>query len=64
MRENGEAVLEMGMEFKFGQTVPNMKDFGKIIRPVEMGSLYMQMETFIKVNGPMIKPMESECIIM
>jgi len=64
MRESGEADSEMGTGLKFGQMVPNMKGFGKIIKPVEMGSLLMQMEIYIKDNGPTIRRMESECTIM
>jgi hypothetical protein len=41
MKENGEAVSEMDTEFKYGQMVQNMKDFGKIIKLVEMESLLM-----------------------
>lgn len=63
-RESGEAVSEMDTGFKFGQMVLNMKGFGKIIKPVEMGSLLTQMEIYIKDNGQTIRRMESECTIM
>jgi hypothetical protein len=64
MKENGEVDLEMDMEFKFGLMVPNTKDFGKIIKLVEMESLLMQMEISIKVNGLTIKRTELGRIII
>ena len=52
----------MVMEFKYGQTVPNMKAFGKIIRLMDRVASSMPMVMYMKVTGRKTKPMVLEII--
>lgn len=42
---------------KFGKTSPFMKVIGGITRPMEGDGSFIPMETFMRENGKMIKPM-------
>lgn len=41
----------MVMEFKYGQTVPNMKEFGKVIKLTDRVVSFMPMVMYMKVTG-------------
>jgi len=49
-------------EYKFGQTVKNMKVGGLMTRDAVKGDAFIQMETYMKACGKMIKQMEKEFI--
>ena len=59
-KENGlfTEILDKEKEDKYGQMAQCMKDGGKIIKLTVEEDLFMQMETFMMVNGSMIKLME------
>ena len=42
----------------------NMKETLKIIKQMDLGNFTMQMETFMKVIGKMIQPMDLENIFI
>ena len=50
-RVNGLINNVMVLEYKLGQTVLDMKVFGKTVERSELGSFNMEMEMFTKVNG-------------
>ena len=50
-RVNGLINNVMVSEYKLGQTVLDMKVFGKTVERSELGSFNMEMEMFTKVNG-------------
>lgn len=51
MRENGLVIQGMAMESKPGQMEENMKDSGKIIKPMEKVNSIIQMEIFMMETG-------------
>ena len=60
IKENGEEVFEMALEFKSGPMGLDMKVNGKIIELMGKASLYMLTKMNMKVNGLMIKRMVEE----
>jgi hypothetical protein len=54
----------MGLAFKNGLMVQNMKGNGKIIKQTVKVSFIIKMETYMKANGKMIKQMDLENIHM
>lgn len=62
IQENGEAILEKVMVFRFGQMVLSTKENGNIIKPMAMVSLYIQTVIYMKVNGKTIWLMVMEYI--
>lgn len=50
----------MVMEFKYGRMVPNMKEFGKIIKLMDKDVSSMLMVMYMKVTGQKTKPMALE----
>ena len=65
MKENGILIkiVEMVKVFKFGLMDQFTRDIGKTIKLTEEVDLSMQMETCMKENGKMTKPMVSGNII-
>ena len=52
------------LEFKFGLMEQNMKVNGGIIKQTVKENFGMQMETFMRVSGKMIKLMDLEYMFM
>ena len=52
------------LEFKFGLMEQNMKVNGGIIKQTVKENFGMQMETFMRVSGKMIKQMDLEYMFM
>jgi len=52
------------LEFKFGPMEQNMKVNGGIIKQTVKENFGMQMETFMRVSGKMIKLMDLEYMFM
>ena len=52
------------LEFKFGPMEQNMKVNGGIIKQTVKENFGMQMETFMRVSGKMIKQMDLEYMFM
>lgn len=52
------------LEFKFGPMEQNMKVNGGIIKQTVKENSGMQMETFMRVSGKMIKLMDLEFMFM
>lgn len=50
--------------YKYGEMVPYMKDFGKMIKLVVKADLYMQMGIFMKEIGWSINRMVMACIFI
>jgi hypothetical protein len=66
MRESGvrRQVSVMAKELWCGMMVLFMKANGKLTWRMEWDELFMQTEAFMKGNGPMIKQMELECLLI
>jgi len=62
IQDNGEAILEMVMGFKFGLMELSIKENGNIIKLMEMVHFSMQMVMSMKVNGKTIWLMVMEYI--
>ena len=64
--DNGIQKLKQkkAMGCKFGLTVLNLKDFGKMIWQMGTGDSFWRTEMFSKEIGSMIRRMEMEIIIM
>jgi hypothetical protein len=60
-KANGLALIDKVTGCSFGQMEPNMKDYGKKIKPVVKESLPIQMVTHMKANGKTTKPTDSVC---
>ena len=54
----------MDEESKYGQMALDMMDFGDREWQTDMEDLFMQKETYMKVNGLKIKQMDSEFILI
>ncbi len=54
----------MDEESKYGQMALGMMDFGDREWQTDTEDLFMQKETYMKVNGLKIKQMVSECILI
>jgi hypothetical protein len=63
-QENGKMKCGMGSEYKYGQMVQNMKDFGEKIKQMEKGDLLIVMVMFMKESGKMIKLKDLEYILI
>lgn len=64
IKVNGRMRIVMGMECKYGQMAPSMKDSGEIIKLMVRGSFGMPMAMFLTVSGRMIRLMGMESILM
>jgi hypothetical protein len=61
---SGSAMQETVLAFRFGRMGRNMKESGKIIKPMGKGSFGMSMETILKGFGRRIKLMDLEYIFI
>ena len=57
IKVSGQATKNMAMEFKYGQMEQGMRDTGSTIKHVGKANSGMLMETFLKENGKMTRPM-------
>ena len=57
IKDSGGDLAEKDTEFKYGQMVPNISDYGKKIKLMVKVSLFTPTGTSTKVNGSRIKPM-------
>ena len=66
IRGNGlsNQIKKMEEEFKYGQTVLDMMDFGDREWQTDMEDLFMLKETYMKVSGQKIKQMDSGFILI
>ena len=64
MKVSGAVVLEMVLEYKFGQIQQNIQESGLWVMLVAQASSYMQMAMCMRVNGDKIKQMEKVSICM
>ena len=63
-RDSGRALIDMGLAYKFGKTVQNMKGIGKTIWLTVMADFGMRMAIFMMEIGNSIGPMVSASILM
>lgn len=64
IKDNGLMEKDKDLVFKYGLMDQNMLVNGKITKPMVKEHSIMQMETFIKENGLMIKHVVKELILI